>query len=169
MSDSKLTEHYVECEFDGGTYLRLICKAPAQSLCHTTYSCQCESWSGEWIEDGKPRHKAYVDYGEPEIHIGKFQEDCGLEEWFSADCGESLEGKIVLPIKHVWADDHVEFSVDVEQLQQQVEKILGDYVEFIQDVQEQWDDGKPIKFGDNFKKFDATVAAVVGLLKGETE
>lgn len=106
-----LHDHFVKCDFDGRAYMNLICKAPNEALCHATYSCNCETWAKEWVEDGTPKHETDFEWGDNEVHTGEFVNACNLEEWFSADCGESLQGQILFPVSSTWEGDHVEFQV----------------------------------------------------------
>lgn len=88
----------------------LICKAPADAMCHAVYTCGCESWFEGGVEDGKPWH-APGDYSEPEYgrHVGVFDPtECNLRDW-AENSDECLRGTVTLPVTAEWEGDYYTF------------------------------------------------------------
>lgn len=110
-----MSNHVVELDFadewrDPDKSFR--CLAPADSLCHAYYSCDCTEWPREGIIHGKPWHTNWED----ESHFGVWkQNECRLEDWFY-NSDSPLSGKITVAIDPEWDDGHYEFHVDGEAL-----------------------------------------------------
>jgi hypothetical protein len=93
----------------------LICKAPADSLCHAVWPCDCEWWCKSGVQDGKPWH-APGDYSEPEYerHVGTFDPaECSLRDWAS-NSDECLRGEVTIPVTADFDYDCVTFHAAVE-------------------------------------------------------
>ena len=112
-TDIEAPTHFVEVNLEDwhpGDCPTLICKAPADALCHAVWTCDCESWHSQGVEDGAPWHST-GDYSErlDERHVGTFDpEFCNLKEW-AANSDECLRGKVTVPVVPEWDFDFVTF------------------------------------------------------------
>jgi len=102
-----MNKHVLMLDFDGGIYSRLICKEPKESLCHARWKCDCEEWVEAGIKDGKPWHKNYVEYGEPNICTGYFGRDCMMEDWYDEEL--MGVGTIEIDVEPEWQGDGYTF------------------------------------------------------------
>lgn len=106
-------DHFVRIDLERsfpGDRPDLICKAPADAMCHAVYTCGCESWCKQGIEDGKPWHVP-GDYSEPEYerHVGRFDPtECNLRDW-AENSDECLKGESLIPVEPEFVDEYYLF------------------------------------------------------------
>jgi len=106
--------HFVTVDLEGwhpGDCPTLICKAPADAMCHAIWTCQCESWFKDGIENGQPWH-APGDYSEidDERHVGTLDpSQCIYIDW-AGNSDECLRGVITIPVEPDHHGDYVTFD-----------------------------------------------------------
>ena len=104
------TQHAVTLAFYGGSpYARLTCHAPAEALCHASWTCDCERWESDGVQDGLPYHENGGADGRAVRHYGTFDPTaCNLRNWFD-DNEELLHGEVTFPIRAEWDGDYYTF------------------------------------------------------------
>jgi hypothetical protein len=105
--------HFVTFDLEDwhpGDCPRMTCTAPADAMCHAVWSCDCEWWCKDGIEDGQPWH-APGDFSEHEYerHIGKFDPKvCMFSDW-AENSDECLRGVVTIPVTPEHDGDYVLF------------------------------------------------------------
>jgi hypothetical protein len=105
-------EHIVTVEFEEGygQHVRMTCHAPADSMCHAEFDCECELWWNTGVEDGRPWHATDYDNPDAERHYGKFTPDfCNLREWFS-NSDDPMSGSVSFPVEASFEGDYYSFK-----------------------------------------------------------
>lgn len=117
-----MSYHFVQIDLEDnfpGDRVTLICKAPADAMCHAVWDCQCEGWCFSGVEDGKPWHDPR-DFSEADSgnrHVGRFDtSECNLRDW-AENSDECLRGEVVLPVTAEWHGDYVLFHAVTEETQ----------------------------------------------------
>lgn len=109
-------DHTVTVEFEGDTTWHgpMTCHAPAEALCHASWTCDCESWVHQGVTDGVPWHSEQ-DADDPltrstERHVGTLDPTyCQHVEWYAAT--DALEGTVSLAVTPRFVAGGVEFHV----------------------------------------------------------
>ena len=53
-----MSAHFVTCDWGttGWPMLSMTCEEPPESMCHAVWTCECEGWSSDGIDNGEPWH-----------------------------------------------------------------------------------------------------------------
>ena len=88
----------------------LECHAAPDAMCHAVFDCECESYDGYHVVDGKPHHHSSYDGIEASgHHVGHFDPDqCNLRDWHE-NSDEDVAGEVRVYVKEEWSSDYVKF------------------------------------------------------------
>lgn len=105
-----MSAHFVTCDWGttGWPMLSMTCEEPPESMCHAVWTCECEGWSSDGVDNGEPWHHHYEDL--PHVrHVGKFDRAvCNWGDWFDGS-DETMRGAIVFRVEGKWVGDGMEF------------------------------------------------------------